>query len=412
MTTQVANESEMYNYIISFLGISKYERHNDYHNDVVDIELGTTEIEIVYNDKNDKNDKKWNYQYINNIFIILLLIWTPFASIILSIYYKDSSHIVSSLYNIIFVSHYIHSMTYFKKKHMNNSISKNNKLYVKMVYCSLIVALMISIANVIILNMGFNVHVYSVFFNIDGNTKLNVFLSIILFLESIYGYVIFFITSITFCFVLMNDKTKINNYRLKLHDYIKGTSDMNTKVNSIANEYTKMKESFSKTVENLNTYFVAMNIIGIAELCAVISTFGNGNYDYIMIGNIVLFLIIEFMYILSIQNVRSNIDSIISMATSQKFISSIFRTSNTNKNIEMSQDITMENILDTSKQSLIAILSIDESIDWLVLNTILTKEWDSFNFLGVKIDDSAILQKLLGVILAMIFADNVMTFFN
>jgi hypothetical protein len=101
------------------------------------------------------------------------------------------------------------------------------------------------------------------------------------------------------------------------------------------------------------------------------------------------------------------------LLTSKQFVSSVFRLYNTNRNIELiSGTYTTQNIGIMVQHNLISTLSIDESIDWVVLNAVISKEWDTFNILGVKLEDTTILQKMIGVIFLFLVSQGISDLFK
>jgi hypothetical protein len=55
---------------------------------------------------------------------------------------------------------------------------------------------------------------------------------------------------------------------------------------------------------------------------------------------------------------------------------------------------------------------IKEHILWQKLQDILKVEWNTFQFFGIAIKDTALIQKVFGLIIALIFAQNIMSISN
>jgi hypothetical protein len=256
-------------------------------------------------------------------------------------------------------------------------------------------------------------HVYSYFYDSNEMTNKNIILLILLTIDTIYKYITFFTTSITFCVVMLYHKTTIALYSAKVNNYVRRPATSNAKINTIATEYTELKDKFSKTVKLLNNFFVTMNIFGIVGLYLTIVTFQSQTYILSFAINTFLFITIELIYIISIQIVRKKVNKIMGLLTSKQFVSSVFRLYNTNRNLELiTGNYTIQHIGIMIQNNLISTLSIDESIDWVVLNAIISKEWDTFNILGVKLEDTTILQKMMGMILLFIVSQGISDLFK
>lgn len=399
----------MYKYIYKYLGYDIYKEDKEEDREL-DIEIGEGKVINIKYNKEDKRkgEKGERIRYIYNIIIIGILIGSIMGSLIYAIYINDSIYFTRSVYNIIFTLHYIYGIKYYKKDHIYKILKNNRemkKIYNMIIKISIGITIGITIGYVIILMKGGDIHVYSLIYKKEESNIKNISIIILLILNTIYNYITFFTTSTTFCIVMFYHKNIISTYTEKINNYIYKATESNVKMNSIAIEYTKMKDEFSKTVDYLNNFFVAMNIFGIIGTYITVNALQNGEYNIQDIINTCIFVIIEIIYIISIQIVRMDINNISNIITSSLFVSSIFKKYNIKRNIELNNNKQMiENIKNITENSLITILNIDENIDWIMLNNIINKKWDTFNIFGIEIDDSTILHKLLGFFIVFLFS--------
>jgi hypothetical protein len=408
----------LYHIVLTFLGLQLYKKN--IIDDNLDIEIGLDNSVRMITGKSQGVTPREKMlkclKYIYNLFIISVLAWTIIASFIISINTSSSAYFINCVYNIIFTIHYICSIKYFKKDHIYDILNKhaNAKHICEIaILVSLIITVAIAISIVVCITSEKTVHVYSYFYDSGKMTTKNIFLIILLIIDTIYSYITFFTISITFCIVMLYHKTTITSYSVRVDNYVHKPTASNAKINTIATEYTELKEKFSKTVKLLNNFFVSMNIFGIIGLYLTIIEFQTQTYEFTFIINTFLFVLIEIVYILSIQIVRKKVNKIMGLLTSKQFVSSVFRLYNTNRNIELiSGTYTTQNIGIMVQHNLISTLSIDESIDWVVLNAVISKEWDTFNILGVKLEDTTILQKMIGVIFLFLVSQGISDLFK
>jgi hypothetical protein len=125
--------------------------------------------------------------------------------------------------------------------------------------------------------------------------------------------------------------------------------------------------------------------------------------------NIGIFIIVEGIYIYSINNVGKRIDEIKEKMTSTSIVTRIMGSSNRmipDKNIVSNFDnmVNLEAMYNLSYHTAGIGFKNAEVLNWIVLEKILSKEWDSFSFLGFQVTNSLIIQKLLAVLLAAIAA--------
>lgn len=393
--------------IIKFLGFdTSYGELKD-DNDLI---LEYMENGITIKDTQNNKSKNNTLIYIYNIFILSLISWTTIASIVLSIINNDMSFILRILYNIIFITYYVFGLTYFKKDHIYSILNKHellNKRYNILLIIGVFISCLIVGAIVTVVLRGNKVHVYSIFYE-TSNIYIRIFLLIVLMLDTFYSYSIFFTISITFCLVMIHHKSVMTIYNGKLKKYIMTPTGINAKVNTMGVEYVRLKQDFSKTVECLNYFFVTLNIFGILGFNMTIVSFQNHNYLFVDILDSFLFLLIEIIYIISIQYVRNNINDIIGILTTPQFVSAMLRSYNNERNIKINfEDNSLDAIGANSRNSLISSLTIDESIDWLIFDAISTKPWETFNILGIEINDTTVLQKLFGFIVLIALSNNI-----
>lgn len=397
----------MYKYILCFLGLYEYK---DTNNNVINYKISrNNSIKILSNILTD-NDLQIKYKYIYNIFIFLIIS----INIILTLSYIFINNatmlsIFEKSFNFIFIVNYYNSISYFKKEHLYNIINGNN--IIKKYNNYLIIAL-ICIFILIILHIIFIPISYNYFINRNIN-YLIYFLMLCLILETLYGYMIFFLTIITFFIVMKYHKDNIQRYTEKVSDYVKKPTGTNTKINIIAIEYSRLKDEYSDTVDNLNNFFGYMHICSLISLYVSILTIQNNTYNYITIINTCIFMICEIMYVNLIKDVNINIDKIVNLLSSSQFVTSMFRSYNINRNIELAnKDYDLQTVGYMIKNTLISTLSIDESIDWIILNAIMNKPWSSFCIFGIKLDDTEITHKFVGLVITLLMADSISSIFS
>lgn len=409
---------ELYRAILTFLGFQLYK--NDKVDDDLDIESGiTTGIRMVAVKRDNMTTHIKaikNLKYLYNIFVVCILMWTVVASIIFASLTSNSTYFINSAYSIMFTFHYVYSIIYFKKNHIYDILEKHDnakKTCETAVKVSLVATIGITILITIWLTSEKTIHIYTYLYDFNKMTNKNIFLIILLIIDITYRYLTFFTTSITFCIVMLYHRTTIASYSAKVNNYVQRPTTSNTKINTIALEYTDIKEKFSRTVKLLNSFFVTMNIFGIIGLYSTIVYFQSSTYMLTLIIDSLLFVSIELIYIISVQTVRKKVSKIVGLLTSRQFVSSVCRTYNAGRNVELiTGDHTMQNIGSMTQNILISTLSIDESIDWVVLEIIISKEWDTFNILGIKIEDTTILQKMLGMILLFVVSQTISDLFK
>lgn len=398
-----------YKYLLNFMGYSLYKKIDEESS--LHLVISTESIPTMQIKNNSiplKHIIKKKLQYIYNFIILGLIIWSILALIILVATKKNTNYIGGAIFHIIFFFHYIFGLSYYKTDHLFNILEKHSRtkyIYNIFMVIAFLSAISLAILNVFLFMKQDKYLIYSYFYS-ENYLQYNVGMIILIFIDTLYSYLSFFTYAVTFCTIMFYHKHVVKSYNQKIYEYVKRPDSANKKINTIALEYTRLKDEFSIAVKYLKNFFVSLNIFGGIGFYVTIINLQSRNYNPIGITNSCIFLIIEIIYIISVESVQSHVSDILKLLTSQQFVTSLFRTYNTNRHIELTagNHHDLQSIGSTLQNCLISTLSIDESIDWVVLDLITRKEWESFTVFGMKIDNSTILQKMFGAILAFLTA--------
>jgi hypothetical protein len=64
------------------------------------------------------------------------------------------------------------------------------------------------------------------------------------------------------------------------------------------------------------------------------------------------------------------------------------------------------------KQNLIASISADQMMDWLVLQGIVSDKWQTFRIFGIELTDSKVISRIFGIIATVLISSEVATLLN
>lgn len=365
---------------------------------------------------------------------------------------------------LIGVQYYYAQKYFNKNHFYENIIcNKQLKNYIKItIPLSLCISVIIAIINVSLLNSGFRIHVYDDIFLLNGDIS-KIIISILLFFDSIYSNLTFVLNAFIFSINMLHHREIVTNYAKNLDEYIKNSIDVIKKLNNIAIEFSQMKNKFSNTVELLNPFFSTLNFIGFIVLYFYLEAINQKDMGIIEYINFSMFIVVEIIYIIAIQSVNSGINSISDTLSSNNLITTFYGQKKTNKimpfnekadietgqllnglNIERrgstvlspSHDLTINVIgndnhneyhrhfnfantqndnmqsniqtimkdititQDLLKNIMISSISSDHMIDWMVLKNIVGAKWDSFQIFGIEFNDTTLITKFSGLIIA------------
>lgn len=391
-----------------------------------------------------------NVSYI--ILIVCILSWLIIASIVESIIMGDGRYFTSNMFTIMYLFQYIAGLLFYRETFFKDAIKGMSDHHIKLLLLyigSLVLSLIMSSLGVVILLNNLNVTIYDKFYR-ESNNVGQVFISILLFINRFYAYNIFFVNVITFSSILINQRSKINNYKSKLNEIITNNNNDIT-ISDMIIEYTELQAYHKRAVESLNKIFSSITVVGLIGCYFTILNYSTpfvGIFSYIDIS---FYIIIEIVYIYSISGIKRTIDDIKKIIGSPKFVIKFLNKSELNNingdvyknyidvigNVDNNPDIELFDInrnitnrtseykrseivqiiqndlrsndsmrdmnkkVDVIKNMLYRniILSNENSIDldWIILYDKLLEPWECFNIFGFDIDDNQLVQKFIFV---------------
>uniref|UniRef100_A0A6C0BF09 Gustatory receptor n=1 Tax=viral metagenome TaxID=1070528 RepID=A0A6C0BF09_9ZZZZ len=357
--------------------------------------------------------------YIYNIIIIcIIMIQVPYA-VYMSIKNKSVIDIGRTLFQFVILLQYYYGKKYFSNNHFYENIVCDKSLMNTMkifAYIFVVVSIILSFINTYLLGTGHYIHVYTEVFNMSPNLSTQIVIYLLLFFNCIYSYIIFTVNACIFSINLVYHKNTVATYSTMLDDYIKNSMSTLKKLNIITIEYSQMKFKYENTVDLLTLLFSSLNFFGFSAIYFYINAFNLGSISAVEIINIIMFLIIDGIYLYAIMSVSSNILHISHIILSNNIIATLFETKRTvqtmpihnktlmSENKENNNDFYISNIYDLTRNIMISSISTEQMVDWLILQKIVKDPWKTFTIFGIQIDNTALLSRLLGIIISVLIS--------
>jgi len=203
-------------------------------------------------------------------------------------------------------------ISYFRKQHFYKNITTKTKminLFRTFIPFVILIALALSVTMTALMVTGSNIHGYTELYE-GANTVGQIFLAILLFIDSIYSYLTFSINACVFIINMMYQKSMVSEYARNLDNYIISTEDQDAKVQTIAYDYFLTKDGWDATVGALNYFFVFLNFFGFLSIYFYLQAIGRDDIAADEITNLILFVLIDAVYIVSINNVYRDVGHI------------------------------------------------------------------------------------------------------
>jgi hypothetical protein len=358
-----------------------------------------------------KTRLKYLLFFLYNACIITIISWSIFYTTMKVIKNKKKELIPTEIFQILFSIQYIIGIWFFNTKSFRDSIKKKQirHRFKELTIISFMVVILISFLVIMLIIYNQSINDNGVFKTFYMRSGLTIFL---LCLNRYYTYSAFF-ANMTIFFVLIHFKKKaIDVYTDEITEYFKSSYSSLEKISYITRDFTILKNDYDNMIDDLNIFFSSLSIIGIIGIYFVLISASAKKFDSIEIIHSILILIVVTLYIKIAQNLRSSIkqieNSVKNPALSsdeQLFHMTLNNTPNF-KGVSTRENIGKE--IEISTAIYTCIKGIEEKILSEKLNKMLISEWNSFQFFGIQIKDTALIQKLFAAMIGLIFTSNLL----
>ncbi len=390
------------NWVKTLLNVSGYGLHTE-KNDRTEYNLDLI-VPNITPTVSKKNIFKWIYVAL----VFLTIGWTIIYAIIQTILTGDKVWLYRITFQLLIALQYLIAMSYFNKSDLFTKLNNLPALilpFKKMLVLSACVSVCVAITCLTLVIKGYRVFIYTSIYKETKSTGI----LFLLFFDELFSYLTFLTNVSGFAINMMYHRDRLIFYNNKMGAFSLSSVSLAQKINSITVEYTYLKEEYGNTVDILNSFFVVLNTLGILHTYFVLNLIDTSTIQFKEFWDIILYFVVEYIYIMSAQKVKRALDSIAGVIQSPTYIDACIRR-NTNEKILPNIPVTVTNeILGAlSVQSYITTVEQSETIAWLVLKNIVSEEWATFNILGlVTIKESSVLQKIFGAVCAILLSSDI-----
>lgn len=400
--------------LLNFIGYSLYNKKK-YNIDKIayDYTLEDTPHITSITPTNKKKLKKFYtiLKIIYNILIFSILSW----SIIYMFINYNSTYIYKIIFQIFIIIQYILGILYCNNTNINKKIDKKFKIINNLIQPSLLIIILAIIITIsicigtIYLLLNDYIYIYSELYK--SQTEIpNIKIILLLFVTLLYTYLSFFINICIFIINMIYHRAKILSFKQNLLEITESTISSFQKINIIAIQFAQLRDEYSKTISELNLFFSTLNVFGIIYIYIIIQINEISDIQYNEWINIGTILLVEIIYILSAQQLKTII--LETKELINKPLLNIYNPQNMfdRKIPQITENVTNKNISDICILSYITIVEISELTTLNSIDKTINKEWESFNIFGlIEITDVTIFQKIIGIVFILLMIKNLPT---
>ena len=247
-----------------------------------------------------------------NSIIILIMLWRVFYSVYMAFRDGEFLHVGRTTFQVLFAFQYVLGIIYFRADHFYENIGDKSEMISKLkmaVPFTILIALALSITMTGLMATGHTIHGYTDVFD-SANLIGQVFLSVLLFVDTFYSYLTFTINACIFTVNMLYQKSVVNGFVKRLNLFINSSQDGDSKVTNIAQDYALTKDGWDATVSAMTYFFWYLNFFGFLASYFYLQAIEQNDISADEISNLVLFILIDVIYIYSITNVNRDISRI------------------------------------------------------------------------------------------------------
>lgn len=372
-------------------------------------------------EKNKPWYKKNPYIRIINImytvFIICIRALIPIYTIYKTIYNKDISILTMNFTYYIFIVQYVAGYLYFKHYHFDDMINKYeiNSNKIVLFNCLISLALVIIVCAVVEYDGKFIL--FSELFSSEKIVTV-VFTYLLLIIEKFISYLALITNMSAFISVIISHKREIDNFLSEFKNKL--DSPIKIDINTIMIEFSSIKSAHSKSIDHLNLIFTSL-----ITMCVLSAYFlllkSPRDISVVHYINITISLICILAYLYIINQLKQVVTDIKRITNSTRFISAYCENC---LNLDVNEEkinnwsILVKKMMNTgdglSEQERNLSLKIYISsvvntnlLEWTVINTKLSDNWNSFQFFGFTVDDTVLLQRTVFIIGSFFMLSNI-----
>lgn len=333
------------------------------------MEKGSDRITYFYSPTSYDSPKKIKVvlKYIVKLFIFLVISWSIVGTFIFS------KKTINISYQLLYSFGYILLINFYNKLKIETCCFKNDKHYKTKIICSICCSLFLTIISMVLFNLNYKiVPYYDVCY---GKSKqCNAGMSIIMFFDYFYSYLILFMLMIIFHKTMSECKRLSLNTKVFVCGIITNTSsDKNLLI--IMEKITTTRSIINKNITDMNSLYILLKLIGLICLYTSVIEIYNKELNVIDICDMMILLTIEIIYLYIINQIYSLNENITELIDSPATVNKIGN--------EISLDM------------------------WNLLNTLANKKIRSFQLCGTNIAENSIVQQTIITVFSWIIAQKI-----
>ena len=405
-----------YNVALKLMGYSLYVDKNIDDDDCqINLELcegNILPVNISHDDNrirlvNNKERFLYSVKYLYNAIILFFIVWSFIYSIVISVKNKNVDYVGGCVFQLLFSIQYVVGIWLFNHEYFFTKIKKytNMKKQLSLVLpIAVVFAMLLSIGYCLIIFLNSKINQTSIFQLFRENSSP--LLIVVIFIDKFYSYGSFLINVSIFVILMTQHQKEITEYSQHMKTYIASTVSIHDKVRSISMDLLTMNENLDKTIKKLNWFFSTTSILGLVSMFFITRSFVESGVSSLDMFNLILFLMIEYVYVSFAQKTRESINSINSNVTMVVCTNNYMQRDSVEIVVEETVMFDQQKQYQMISQNQIYLAEIAEGIQWMQLQKILELEWGTFEIFGIEIRDTSLIQKIVGILITILIASD------
>lgn len=350
-----------------------------------------------------KENLKITFSWLYTFFIILILWVQPLYTLIHVIKEnKDLTfHMPTLCFDFIYPIQYIFCLIYFSNDHFEDFyLGKEKELNKKFPSREIIVifSILFVVAGILFLFIGLFVKNDIIYPDLifpelfSFNLASQVFIIITLTVSWIMGRITLFIQVCVFCITFCKHCLIIKKF---IKFISKEKPDDLITINGLSMKIIQIRYDLETSVDNFKNFFSALTLLGAVSIGFLIEIIKEEKYDGFPWISFSFYLIFQLIFLIIINKVENYRENLVSYIRNGRFVKKYLYRYNENEIAEKFQDNTDMIVLNFSEEN-------STTIDWLVVNNILSEGWSQFTVLGIPVSDGSLIKRGIALVTLII----------
>lgn len=347
-----------------------------------------------------KNKIKKNFlismSWFYTIFINLCLFFQPLYTFIYVIKHEKNLSLYAPIlcFDLLYPIQYTFGILYFGKDHVENFYIEKKK-YIninfpdldKVVFFCIIFVLIFMIFNFISLYTSYLASGEFIFQGFEDLNKIQkILVTIFLIFSWFIGRLTLIIHISVFCLIFCKHCLILKEKVKKIHN----KKEM-IQINNLSLKILEIRHDLENSIENFSNFFSVLTLLGAISIGFLIEQIKTGQYNNFPWISLIFYSIFQILFLILVLTVDGYREKLFTYIRSGNFVKKYLCRYSEKDTIDKFGNNTQMILLNIGEEN-------STTMDWVVLNSILTEGWHEFRIFGIPVNNFGLVKRGIALV--------------